>query len=118
MRILKYYSNAVALCLFTAWFGAGLLESNQNIIDRIDLFAPQLDRVVGIFMILLSVFKVISLYLPQKKFKKITLLGIALVWVFITWFYLHNPTPNVGYRMSGLIAVICYLELWRGDYTG
>lgn len=118
MRILKYYSNAVLICVFTAWFGMGLLESNRNVIDRVDLFAPRLDWVIGMLMIVLSVFKVLSLFLPQKKLKKITLLGIALLWVFITWAYLHNTTPNIGYRMSGLIAVLCYLELWRGDYTG
>ena len=118
MRILKYYSNAVAICIFTAWFGIGLLESNRNVIDRVDLFAPRLDLFIGALMIGLSILKVISLFLPQRKLKKITLLGIALLWVFITWAYLNNDVPNVGYRMSGLITTICYLELWRGDYAG
>lgn len=118
MKKLIYYANGAIISLGTAWFGYHLLLSNTNVIDRIDLFPPEMDVLVGWFMIINALLKVLLIFHPERKPKKYAMILISVTWLAITWAYYQNLIPNNGYVMSFMITALCYVELWRGDYAG
>lgn len=117
MKIIKYYANMVAICIGTSFFGWGIISSGRNVLNRLVIFSNDLDRTIGLAFMVLSLIKLISLFLPYRSLRKFSLLGIFTLWLLVTWAYLHNPISNTGYYMSGLIAALCFLELWRGDFS-
>ena len=114
---IKYYLVTYWICLITAWFGFQLIVNVSNLIERTKYFDNNFDAYVGTAMVILSLLKVISLTFNWKRMKKISFIGIAIMWVLITWFYFKSTTMNTSYVISIGMAGLCYIQLYRGDYT-
>ncbi|MGX7393973.1 hypothetical protein [Carnobacterium mobile] len=114
---IKYYAVTYWICFVTAWFGFLLIYNAENVIERLKLFEDSFDIYVGLCMIVLSITKVVSLLSRWQYVKKISLIGIALMWLLVTWFYLNSPTTNTSYVISIGMAGLCYIQLYRGDYS-
>lgn len=123
-QMIKHYRHLIAILLWTAFFGVTLFFQRGNIIDQIDLFtSTYVDYLIGTLMIALPLIKAVAVYKSEQELdqgwgfiKKWSLIGIAVIWLVITWAYLFNDVPNVGYVMSSFLAYSAYAELGRGDF--
>ena len=118
MALVRYYSIQLCLSAITFLFGRALLFPQANVVNRVILFPVGTDTIVGIIMMGLAIGKVVSLFKMKKPIQKIFLIGIALSWLVIGWSYYNNETPNTGHIMAWGLAALCYIELWRGDFSG
>lgn len=115
--LITHYGHAVVLSLGTTLFGMLLILNNpKNVIERVELFPHQTSLYFGIVMMILGVLKLMTVFKPNNKIKKWSLMGITLLWLIITWAYLVNPTQNTGSVMAVTLSASCYVELWRGDF--
>ena len=115
--IIIHYGHAVVLSLGTIIFGVLLLINNQhNVIERVELFPQQTSLYFGTVMMFFGVLKLMTVFKPNNRVKKWSLIGITLLWLTITWAYLVNQTQNTGSVMAAIISASCYVELWRGDF--
>lgn len=115
--VMQYYAIPLVLSFGTLLYGIGMIWNRNNIVDRINLFPPNFDVLIGAIMILLAIFKIRSIFSPSRppRYRKIAMIGMAVVWLVLTWVYFKNSSYNAGI-MSAIITVACYVELWRGDY--
>lgn len=117
LPIFIHYGHAVVLSLGTIFFGMMLLiNSPKNVIDRVELFPHQTSLYFGTVMMSLGILKLMTVFKPNNRVKKWSLIGIALLWLIITWAYLVNQTQNTGSVMAATLSASCYVELWRGDF--
>lgn len=114
--IIKHYAYALTLTAGTFLFGCLLIYNCINVVERVVLFPPGTSNLFGGFMMFLATAKLLTVFRRDSKLKKYVLIGITLCWLTITWAYSINQTQNTGSVMAMIITVICYLELWRGDY--
>ena len=115
--IVRHYSIALILTLGTSAFGVLLMYNIKNVIERVDLFPPGTSGLLGLTMILLAILKLCLVFKRDSNLKKYVLLAITLCWVTISWAYIVNQSQNTGSVMALMITGICYLELYRGDYS-
>ena len=117
LPIIIYYGHAVVLSLGTTLFGLLLIINNpNNVIERVELFPHQISLYFGTVMMFLGVLKLMTVFKPNNKIKKWSLIGITLLWLIITWAYLVGQTQNTGSVMAATLSASCYVELWRGDF--
>ena len=114
--MIKFYSRVIAISIGTIIFGIFLIINDSNVVERVVLFPSGFSVVLGSIMTLVSVIKLLSIFKRCLKLKKYALIAITLCWLTIGWAYLTNNTQNTGFVMAFLISVLCYIELWRGDY--
>lgn len=120
-----HYSNLIVISTWTFIFGATLAFQQYETLQRLTLFnSITVRNVVTFFMIFLPFINVTSVIMNSKKkrkmwvvMKKWALIMIASMWVLVTWAYLINDIPNVGYVLSSFIAIQTYMELGRGDFS-
>ena len=117
LSIMRYYATALIIAIGTFIFGMLLIRNTNNVVERVVLFPEGTSDIIGGIMIFLSTLKQLTVFRPNSKIKKYALMGITLCWLTITWAYLINQSQNTGSVMSIMITMICYLELWRGDYS-
>ena len=115
--IVRHYSIALILTLGTSAFGALLIHNMKNVIQRVELFPEGTSVALGITMIILAILKLCLVFKKDSNLKKYVLLAITMCWLTISWAYIVNQTQNTGSVMALMITAICYLELWRGDYS-
>lgn len=115
--MVRHYSIALILTFGTSAFGTLLMYNIKNVIERVELFPPGTGGLLGLTMILLAILKLCLVFKRDSNLKKYVLLAITLCWVTISWAYIINQTQNTGSVMALMITGICYLELWRGDYS-
>ena len=89
----------------------------KNVIQRVELFPEGTSVALGITMIILAILKLCLVFKKDSNLKKYVLLAITMCWLTISWAYIVNQTQNTGSVMALMITAICYLELWRGDYS-
>ena len=112
-----HYGHAVVLATGTILFGMLLVINNpKNVIERVELFPNQTSLAFGVVMMILGVIKLITVFKPNNRIKKWSLIGITLLWLTITWAYLVNGTQNTGSVMALTLSASCYVELWRNDF--
>ena len=114
--MIKFYSRVIALCIGTAFFGLFLIINDSNVVERVSLFPSGFSVIFGSLAILVSVIKMLSVFKHGLKIKKYALIAITMCWLTIGWAYVINGSQNTGFVMAFLISVLCYIELWRGDY--
>lgn len=114
--MIKFYSRVIALCIGTAFFGLFLIINDSNVVERVVLFPQGFSIIFGYLAIIVSVIKMLSVFKHGIKIKKYALIVITLFWLTIGWAYVINGSQNTGFVMAFLITVLCYIELWRGDY--
>ena len=117
LPIVMYYGHAVVLSLGTTLFGLMLLINNpRNVIERVELFPHQTSLYFATVMMFWGVLKLMTVFKPNNRIKKWSLIAITLLWLIIAWAYLVNGTQNTGSVMAITLAASCYVELWRGDF--
>ena len=114
--MIKFYIRVIALCIGTAFFGLFLIINDSNVVERVVLFPQGFSIIFGYVMIIVSVIKMLAVFKRGLKIKKYALIAITLCWLTIGWAYVINGSQNTGFVMAFLISVLCYIELWRGDY--
>lgn len=120
----SFYNRLILLLLWTMFFGYTLWFQDYTLTDQIKLFPTQtMAKTVAVIMIIMPVIKLTSIVILNRKkskfwivIKKWSLILIATIWLVITWAYLFNDVPNVGYVMSSFISFDAYAELGRGVY--
>ena len=117
ISMMKHYAIALTLSLGTSVVGFLFIHNLKNVVERVELFPDGTSDFLGTAMIILCIIKVFTVFKKGSKLKKYALIGITLCWITITWAYAVNQTQNAGLAMSAMITIICYLELWRGDYS-
>lgn len=115
--IVRHYSIALILTLGTSALGALLIHNTKNVIERVELFPEGASIAMGITMVILAILKLCLVFKKDSNLKKYVLLAITMCWLTISWAYIVNQTQNTGSVMALMITAICYLELWRGDYS-
>ncbi|WP_144563998.1 hypothetical protein [Bacillus licheniformis] len=118
LSLVRYYSIPICLSAITFIFGQSLLFPQANVVNRVILFPPGTDDIIGVLMMGLAVGKVVSLLFFNKVMQRIFLIGIAICWLLIGWSYFNNMVANTGHIMAWGLAALCYVELWRGDFSG
>lgn len=117
LPIFIHYGHSVVLSLGTVLFGMLLVLNNpKNVIERVELFPHQSSLYFGTVMMFLGLLKLMTVFKPNNRVKKWSLIGITLLWLIITWAYLVNGTQNTGSVMAATLSASCYVELWRGDF--
>ena len=117
LPIFIHYGHSVVLAVGTILFGLLLIINNpKNVIERVELFPHQTSLYFGTVMMFLGVLKLMTVFKPNNRIKKWSLIGITLLWLIITWAYMVNPNQNTGSVMAVTLSASCYLELWRGDF--
>ena len=117
MPIIIHYGHSVVLSLGTVFFGVFLLINHRNnVIERVVLFPEGLSEYYATIMLIMGSIKLLSVFKPDNKVKKWSLIGITLLWLVIAWAYVVNRSQNTGFIMAATLAASCYVELWRGDY--
>lgn len=117
LPIIIHYGHAVILSVGTILFGMLLIINNpSNVIERVELFPHQASLYFGTVMMILGLLKLVTVFKPNNRIKKWSLIGITLLWLIITWAYLVNQTQNTGSVMAATLSASCYVELWRGDF--
>jgi len=117
LPIFIHYGHSVVLSLGTVIFGMLLVVSNpKNVIERVELFPHQTSLYFGTVMMFLGMLLLMTVFKPNNRVKKWSLIGITLLWLIITWAYLVNGTQNTGSVMAITLSASCYVELWRGDF--
>ena len=114
--MLKFYSRVIAISTGTIIFGLFLIINDSNVVERVALFPQGFSVIFGYLAIIVSVIKMLSVFKYGLKIKKYALIAITLCWLTIGWAYVINGSQNTGFVMAFLISVLCYIELWRGDY--
>lgn len=114
--MIKFYSRVIAISVGTIIVGLSFIINNNNVIERVVLFPPGFSTTFAYFMIIVSVIKVFSVFKHGLKLKKYALIAITLCWLTIGWAYLTNNAHSSGSVMAFIITVLCYIELWRGDF--
>ena len=114
--MIKFYSRIIALSIGTIIFGWFLIINSSNVVERVELFPSGFSIAFGYLMIIVSVIKMLSVFRRGLEIKKYALIAITLCWLTIGWAYVINGSQNTGFVMAFLISVLCYIELWRGDY--
>lgn len=117
LPIVIHYGHAVVLAIGTILFGLLLIVNNpKNVLERVELFPHQTSLYFGTVMMLLGVLKLMTVFKPNNRIKKWSLIGMALLWLTITWAYLVIGTQNPGSIMALTLSASCYVELWRVDF--
>ena len=117
MPIVIHYGHSVVLSLGTVFFGIFLLLNyRNNVIERVDIFPEGVSEYYGVTMMLAGLIKLLSVFRPDNKTKKWSLIIITLMWLVVSWAYVVNRSQNTGFVMAATLAASCYVELWRGDY--
>ena len=117
MPIVIHYGHSVVLSLGTVFFGIFLLLNyRNNVIERVDIFPEGVSEYYGVAMMLAGLIKLLSVFRPDNKTKKRSLIIITLMWLVVSWAYVVNRSQNTGFVMAATLAASCYVELWRGDY--
>ena len=114
--MIKFYSRVIAISIGTIIFGLFLIINVNNVVERVVLFPQGFSVVFGYLMIIASAIKMLAVFKPRLKIKKYALIAITMCWLTIGWAYVINGSQNTGFVMAFLISVLCYIELWRGDY--
>ena len=114
--MIKFYSRIIAISIGTIIFGIFLIINDSNVVERVVLFPQGFSITFGYLMIIVSVIKMLSVFKHGLELKKYALIAITLCWLTIGWAYVINGSQNTGFVMAFLISVLCYIELWRGDY--
>ena len=117
LPIVQHYSTALILAMGTSVFGFLLMYNVKNVIERVVLFPDGTSTIAGASMLALGILKFIFVFERNMKIKKYILIAITLCWLTISWSYMVNQTQNTGSVMALMITGICYLELYRGDYS-
>lgn len=117
LPIVLHYGHSVVLSMGTIWFGIFLLLNyRNNVIERVDIFPEGVSEYYATVMLIMGSIKLLSVFKPDNKVKKWSLIGITLLWLVIAWAYVVNRSQNTGFIMAATLAASCYVELWRGDY--
>lgn len=124
-QIIKLHKSLLSLSIWTHIFGLTLAFQQYETFQRLTLFnSITIRNVVTFLMIFAPTLNVLSVIMNNKKkqkkwvvLNKWALITVASTWVLVTWAYLINDIPNVGYIMSSFIAVQAYTELGRGDFS-
>ena len=117
MPIIVHYGHSVVLSLGTVFFGLFLLVNHKNnVIERVELFPEGVSEYFGVAMLLMGLIKLLSVFRPENRIKKWSLIFITLLWLVVSWAYVVNRSQNTGFIMAATLAASCYVELWRGDY--
>lgn len=117
LPVVLHYGHSVVISAGTAIFGAFLITySADNVIERVVLFPDGLSAYFGTVAILLGLIRIFTVFQPNNKVKKWSLICIALLWLIISWSYVVDSAQNMGVIMAPIITASCYVELWRGDY--
>ena len=117
LPIVLHYGHSVVLSMGTIWFGIFLLLNyRNNVIERVDIFPEGVSEYYATVMLIMGLIKLLSVFKPDNKVKKWSLIGITLLWLVIAWAYVVNRSQNTGFVMAATLAASCYVELWRGDY--
>ena len=117
LPIFIHYGHSVILSLGTTIFGILLLINNRNnVIERVELLPHESSLYFGTVMMFLGTLLLMTVFKPNNRIKKWSLIGITLLWLIITWAYLVNQTQNTGSVMAATLSASCYVELWRGDF--
>lgn len=117
MPIIIHYGHSVVLSLGTVFFGLFLLINRRNnVIERVELFPEGVSEYFGVAMLLVGLIKLLSVFRPENRIKKWSLILITLLWLVVSWAYVVNRSQNTGFIMAATLAASCYVELWRGDY--
>lgn len=115
---LRYRLHIVVLCIGTFAYGLTLLlDVLGKPLSYIDLFPLWGDLLLLPSLLLLPIGKIVAIFHPNPRTKKYFLMGILLCWLAITWGYWNTETPNVGYVITGMVVLLCYVELYRGEVT-
>ena len=117
LPIVRHYSTALILAMGTSVFGFLLMYNVKNVIERVVLFPDGTSKIAGASMLALGILKFIFVFEENMKIKKYILIAITLCWLTISWAYMINQTQNTESVMALMITGICYLELYRGDYS-
>ena len=116
--IFMHYGQGVIIGTGTILFGLFLvIYKYSNVIENVQIFPNNISQYFGIIMMLLGTIKLTTVFKPDNRYKKWSLMGITIMWLIITWAYITNPTHNMGFIMAATLSASCYLELWRGDFN-
>jgi len=118
----RHYQYTLWLSLGTIAYGISLLVNDENIINRLkffskEIFSKEIDSYLGILMIAVASFKIISVLMEFKRLKRISLLGVLASWLIVFWSYLSSTTQNNSWVITGIIIGFCYIALYRGDFS-
>lgn len=124
-QVVKLNKNLLVIAVWTFVFGLTLVFQQYETLQRLTLFnSITIRNVVAFLMTFLPTINVTSVIMNRKKkqkkwvvLNKWALILTASTWVLITWAYLINEVPNVGYIMSSFFALQTYMELGRGDFN-
>lgn len=114
---IRHYQYTLWLSLGTIVYGISLLVNDENIINRLQFFSKEIDSYLGILMIIVASFKIISVLMEFKRLKRISLLGVLASWLIVFWAYLSSTTQNNSWVITGIVIGFCYIALYRGDFS-
>lgn len=113
--LLRFYRTIGVLCVGSIVTGGILIYMDNNVFENLN-FPINIGDYWGIGMIIIASLKLLSLKHYGRRARKYLLILMTLLWLTLLWGYLYTGTITVGAGMSLTLTLLCFSELWRGDF--